>query len=182
MQLSRIKKKVQIGLIGSAGNEEYPFDKVKDKVYNLAYEAGRLIARKGAILVCGGKGGVMLSACKGAKEEKGITVGVISGNKRLRSNKYVDIEVVSGICNYSEDALIISMSDGVIALGGGAGTLQELALAYKNRKPIVVIKGSGGWSDKLSNKYIDERKKIKIKGFRNIFRGINYLFTKISKS
>ena len=122
-------KKLQIGVIGSAGWEEYPNKKPSKKVFEAAYEVGKLIASKNAVLVCGGKGGIMEEACRGAKENNGLTVGVISGNQRNQANKYVDIEVVSGLTNRGEESLLVCMSDGFIAIGGGAGTLQEITNA-----------------------------------------------------
>lgn len=172
-------KKLQIGVIGSAGWEEYPQKKPNKKTYKIAYEVGKLIAREHAILVCGGKGGVMEEVCRGAKEENGITVGVVSGNQRNQTNQYVDIEVVSGMTNAAEEALIISMSDGIIAIGGGSGTLQEIALAYRNKKPIVAIRGVSGWANKLADSYLDERSLIKIASAGTPKQAIALLFKKI---
>lgn len=156
-----MKKKLQIGVIGSAGWEEYPKTKPEKRIYNLAFEVGKLIAKNNSILICGGKGGIMLEAAKGAKKLKGITVGVVSGSKRFESNKFIDVEVVSGITNFSEESMLISMCDGIISIGGGAGTLQELTLAYRSRKPVVILKNTGGWSEKIADSFLDEREKIK---------------------
>ena len=100
-------KKLQIGIIGSAGWEEYPNRKPSKNAFEIAYEAGKLIAFNNAVLVCGGKGGIMEESCRGAKENNGITVGVISGNQRNQSNKYIDVEIVSGSINCSEESLIV---------------------------------------------------------------------------
>ncbi len=172
-------KKLQIGIIGSAGVEEYPFSKPSNKLYELAYEIGTLIAKNGSILICGGKGGIMEEACRGAKENGGITVGVIGGNNRGESNKYVDVEVVSGITNYAEEGLIISMSDGIIALGGGAGTLQELAMAYRSNKKVATIKNTKGWSMNLSNQFLDERNITKIKLCDSPKSAVSYILKNI---
>ena len=171
--------RLQIGVIGSAGWEEYPNKKPSEEIYKISYEIGRLIAQKQAILVCGGKGGVMLEACKGAKENGGIVVGVVSGNKRGTSNEYVDIEVISGFVNKGEESLLVSMCDGFIAIGGGAGTLQEITNAYRNKKPIIVINGTGGWSDKLANTSLDERKTIKIYSASSTKEALRKLFKKM---
>lgn len=172
-------RRLQIGIIGSAGWEEYPKEKPNKKAYGVAYEIGRLIANEGAILVCGGKGGVMEAACRGAKDKNGITVGVIGGNKRNRSNKYIDIEVVSGFVNCGEDAIIISMTDGIIAIGGGSGTLQEIATAYRNKKPIVVLKGTEGWTQQLGGTYLDERRLTKIEVAETPAEAVELLITRI---
>lgn len=154
--------KLQIGVIGSAGPEEYQLKKPDMRAYKLAEEVGYLIGLNNIILVCGGKGGIMESVCRGCKRAGGITVGVVSGNVRRTCNKYVDVDIVSGMINCAEENLIISMSDVLIILGGGSGTLQEISIAYRNNKPMIVIDGLDGWGAKLSNQYLDYRKKIKI--------------------
>ncbi len=175
-------KKLQIGIIGSAGYEEYPLAKPDKKAYKCAFELGELIAQKGAILICGGKGGIMEEACHGAKNKNGITVGIVSGNKRGQANKFVDVEVVSGMVNCSEEALIISMSDGIIAMGGGAGTLQELALAYRNKKPVVAIRNIAGWSNIVADTYLDERKIIKIGSAETAGEAMKLLLEKVKEN
>lgn len=177
---SQIMKRLQIAIIGSAGNEEYSGKKPAQRAFDAAYEAGRYLAKKNAILICGGKGGIMESACRGAKEENGITVGVVSGNNRNTSNGYIDVEIVSGIINCAEESLIISMSDGIVAIGGGSGTLQELAVAYRLQKPVVAIRGINGWANSLANTYLDERKLMKIASAKDAKSAIDMIFKKIS--
>lgn len=172
-------KKLQIAVIGSAGWEEYPGKKPNKKIFQLAYEAGKQIALQNAILVCGGKGGIMEEACRGAKENNGITVGVISGNERNKSNKYVDIEIVSGIVNCGEEALLISMCDGIVAIGGGSGTLQEIATAYRNKKTIIAIKGVKGWTNKLAGTYLDDRRLTKIEIANSSEEAISILLKRV---
>lgn len=166
-------KKKQIAVIGSAGPEEYPGKKPSNQLYKVAYEIGQQLAENNATVVCGGKGGIMESVCKGAKSKSGMTVGVVSGNKRGTSNKYVDVEVVSGFTNFGEEGLIISMADAVIVLGGGAGTLQEIALAYRGKKKIVAINGIGGWGDTLAGKYVDERKNVLIESVKTVEEAVS---------
>lgn len=172
-------KTIQIGIIGAAGWEEYPNRKPNKKLYKLAYELGRLIAIKKAVLVCGGKGGIMLEASRGAKSCNGITAGIISGNSRNKSNKYIDVEIVSGMLNCAEESIIVSMSDGIIAIGGGSGTLQELAIAYRNKKPVVCIKETGGWAERVENTFLDDRKLIKFKSAGNPKDAISILLKEI---
>lgn len=174
--------KLQIGVIGSAGWEEYPDKKPSKKIFELAYQTGKLIAQKNAILICGGKGGIMEEACRGAKEKGGITAGIVSGNIRNQVNKYIDVEVVSGTINCGEESIIISMCDGIIAIGGGSGTLQEIATAYRNKKPIVAIKGSGGWTDKVAGEYLDERELIKIEIAYTPEKALKLLLEKLDKT
>lgn len=157
-------KKYQIAIIGYAGLEEYPKGtKIKTKVFDYAYELGRLAAEQGWTVITGGKSGVMEAANKGCKEAGGISVGVVTGDKRFTANKYVDVEVVPGMFNCGEEMALITMSDAVIMLGGGMGTLQELAIAYRQSKPTFSIRGLGGWSEKLEEFVeLDERRKITI--------------------
>ena len=156
------KKKLQIGIIGYAGMEEYPSGAIKKSIYDMAERVGFLIAQKGAVVVTGGKGGIMESSAFGAKRAGGITVGVIKGNKRFQSNESTDIEVLTGMeADGFDEFMLVSMCDAFIVLGGGAGTLEEITIAYRNKKPIVVIKNTGGWADKMSE-FLDERETVKV--------------------
>lgn len=169
-------KKLQIGVIGSAGNEEYP-DKNNQriKIYKQAEELGKIIAQKEAILITGGKGGIMESAAKGAKSNGGTTVGFVKGKERLTSNDFTDIEVVSGMEGCGEETMLILSCDGIIAVGGGAGTLQELAIAYRNKKPVVILDTGYGWASKLANIYLDDRKRVKFFSAKTPKEALNLL-------
>lgn len=160
----------QIAIIGNAGQEEYPGNvKIKPICYKSAYQLGKYIGKNGWTLVTGGKSGVMEEASRGCKEGGGISVGVISGSKRCQSNKFVDVEVVTNGYPTKEESTLIGMSDIIIMIGGGAGTLIELSIAYRLAKPIIILKNTGGWSDKITNYYLDERKRVKIKFANNTF-------------
>lgn len=156
------EKRFQIGVICPAGPEEYPKGMApKDAVYEACEIVGKLLARRGVIVVTGGKSGGMEAAARGAKSEGGLTVGVISGGERFTSNSFTDVEFVSSASLAGLDEFfLVSMCDGIIAVGGGAGTLEELTIAYRNKKPIVLLRGSGGWADRLSEPYLDERRLI----------------------
>jgi len=153
-------KKLQIAVIGSAGNEEYPLEKPDKAMFQTAECIGRLLAEQGCVVVNGGKGGVMESVCKGAKLAGGMTIAEIAGGGRGESNEYVDIEIITNDSGFRGPSLLVGMSDAVLALGGGAGTLQEIAVAYRMKKPIVLLKGYGGWVDKITTQYLDERQLI----------------------
>jgi uncharacterized protein (TIGR00725 family) len=151
-------KKLQIAIIGSAGPEEYPFAKPLTTMFKEAERVGQLLAQAGCIVVNGGKGGVMLAVSQGAKRAGGITVAEISGLDRLAGNDYIDVEIVTGDLAFRGPSQIMAMSDAVIALGGGGGTLQEICVAYRLAKPIILLKGFGGWTDRLcGEKWLDER-------------------------
>jgi len=104
----------------------------------LAHEVGREIARRGAILVCGGLGGSMAASCKGAKELGGLTIGIIPMYDRKSANPWVDIVIPTGL-GHSRNNLVVATADGVIGVGGGWGTLSELAVAIKMGKPVAAL-------------------------------------------
>jgi len=157
-------KKLQIGVIGYAGIEEYPKEKApKKEIYDAAERVGFLLAEKGAIVVTGGKGGVMESAAIGAKKANGITVGIIKGSQRFRSNNFTDVEILTGmVADGFDEFMLVTMCDVLITIGGGAGTLEEVVIAYRNKKPIIALEKTGGWADKTIEKYLDERETIKV--------------------
>jgi len=107
----------------------------------LAETVGYELARAGAIVVCGGLGGVMEAACKGAKSGGGTTVGILPGADSGTANQYVDIPIVTGMAQ-GRNAVIVHTADGVIALPGSFGTLSEIALAANMGKPVVTV---GKW-------------------------------------
>ncbi len=154
------KKKLQIGVLGWAGSEEYPSGGPTRKELDMAQEVGYLLAKKGTAVVAGGKGGIMESAAKGAKEIKNsITIGVITG-PRGTSNQWIDVEIITGakISGWDE-VLLPLMCDAVIIIGGGVGTLQEICVSYRNKIPIIIMEESFGWASKvLAEKYLDSRK------------------------
>jgi len=104
-----------------------------------AEEVGRLIARRGAHLVCGGLGGVMEAASRGVKSEGGLTVGILPQNDSKEANQYIDIPVATGL-GIGRNVIIASTADALIAVGGGYGTLSEVAFALQMGKPVVGIK------------------------------------------
>ncbi len=164
-----MKKSWQIGVIGSAGAEEYPEKMgITNKNLIIAQEIGKLLAKNNCVVVTGGKGGIMEAAARGAKMAKGQTVGIISGSDRFTSNDFTDIEVISGSAAAGFDEfLLVMMSDALIVIDGGAGTLEEMTIAYRNKKPIVVLGQSGGWAEKLADSFLDKRETIKIESAKN---------------
>jgi len=104
----------------------------------IAYEVGHHLARMGAVLVCGGLGGVMEAACKGAKEAGGVTIGILPGPFRSDANPYVDYAIATDM-GQARNAIIIRTADAVVAVGGEYGTLSEIALALKMGKRVVAI-------------------------------------------
>jgi len=101
----------------------------------LAEEVGREIARHGAVLVCGGLGGVMEAACRGCKEAGGLTLGITPGREKDEANGFVDIAIPTGM-GYSRNALVAGAADIVVALPGEYGTLSEIGFALNAKKPV----------------------------------------------
>ena len=106
-----------------------------------AEAVGRRLAEAGVVLVCGGLGGVMEAACRGAQGGGGMTVGILPGTSRSDANPYVDVAVATGLGEL-RNGLIVRTADALIAVGGEFGTLSEIALALKAGKPVVAL---GGW-------------------------------------
>jgi len=126
---SRVPK--QIGVIGASS--------CPPEIYELAREVGREIARRGYILICGGLGGVMEAACRGAKEEGGLTVGIIPMAHKEGANPYVDVVIATDM-GHARNVIIVHSSDGLVAVAGEEGTLSEIAIALKAGKPVVGLK------------------------------------------
>jgi uncharacterized protein (TIGR00725 family) len=106
-----------------------------------AEEVGRGLAEAGVIVVCGGLGGVMEAACRGAKAGGGTAVGILPGASREDANRYVDVAIPTGLGEL-RNGLVVRAADALVAVGGEFGTLSEIALALKARKPVVAL---GGW-------------------------------------
>ena len=97
---------------------------------------GREIARAGAALVCGGLGGVMEAACRGAAEEGGMTIGILSGDNRNAANQFVKIPIVTGM-GYARNVAVVKSAQAVIAIGGSYGTLSEIGHALQSGLPVI---------------------------------------------
>lgn len=174
--------KLQIAVIGSAGPEEYEFQKPNEAMYSAAQQIGSELAKNDCIVLMGGKGGIMQAAAKGAKQSGGITAGEVSGIERGSANKYVDVEIITGDLALRGPSQLIGMCDGAIAIGGGAGTLQELAVAYRLRKPVVLITGYGGWVDKIAEMdYMDERNLIKFLSTTSAEESVKVLLERVGR-
>jgi uncharacterized protein (TIGR00725 family) len=108
------------------------------RLQEIAFEVGRLLAERNAVVITGGLGGVMESACRGAKAEDGLTIGIIPSSDRSAANEFVDIVIPTGL-GEARNMLLVNTAQVVIAIGGEYGTLSEVALALKIGKPVVGI-------------------------------------------
>ena len=111
----------------------------ESSIYQLAVEVGEEIAKRGAILVCGGLGGVMEAAAKGASSAGGITVGILPGPSCNSANPYIQIPIATDM-GQARNVIIVNTADGLVAISGGAGTLSEIGHGLKVGKPIVGLK------------------------------------------
>jgi len=107
-----------------------------------AETVGELLAKRGATVVCGGLGGVMEAVCRGAKSEGGLTVGILPGQDASMANPWVDIPVVTGM-GEARNVAVVKSSQAIISIGGGYGTLSEIAYALKSSIPVI---GLNTWS------------------------------------
>ena len=121
----------RIGVIGAG--------ECSRQIQQMAEEVGQRIAQRGAVLVCGGLGGVMEAAAKGAKEAGGTTVGILPGSNAQDANPYIDVPIVTGM-GEARNVMIVRTAEAVIAISGGPGTLSEIAFCLKLRVPVVGLK------------------------------------------
>jgi uncharacterized protein (TIGR00725 family) len=121
----------QIGVIGAG--------EANDELRRLAFDVGAEIARCGAILVCGGLGGVMEASAQGALEQGGRTVGILPGPDRDAANPFIEVAVPTDL-GHARNVVVVRSSDALIAVGGSYGTLSEIAFALKMGKPVVGLR------------------------------------------
>jgi len=108
------------------------------RALEMAEEVGRNLAQRGAVVLCGGLGGVMEAACRGAKSAGGTTVGILPTDDRHHANKYVDVAIATGM-GEARNALVVRAADVLVAVDGEFGTLSEIALALRTGTPVVGI-------------------------------------------
>ncbi|MFH0712727.1 MAG: hypothetical protein V2A55_02650 [Candidatus Jorgensenbacteria bacterium] len=165
--MKKSSRKLQIGVMGSVADLKY-----SKKFEKLAEEIGYWVAKNGASLIFGAEkdyDSLSTAACRGAKKARGLTIGVTYGKGfDIFEKKNVDVVIASGLERGGGRELTLVLScDAIIALNGGSGTLTEIAIAYQANIPIVVIKNTGGWSEKLGGQYLDSRNRIKIEVAKN---------------
>lgn len=124
-------------------------------------ELGTLLVDADFRIATGGRGGVMEAALKGGRESKswldGRNIAVLPSLQAEDANPYADIVIPTGM-NYARNTILVAMADIVIAVGGGAGTLSEIALAWQHNKPIIAMDVNEGWSSRLAGVSLDQRR------------------------
>ncbi len=160
--MNKQKRKWQIGVMGSAADTKY-----SKKVEQLSEEIGYQIAVSNNITIYGAEkdtDSLSTSAARGAKKAGGFTVGVTYGKgKDIWDNgKNTDVVICSGMeRGGGREFVLVNSCDGLIAISGGSGTMNEMLVAYQLNIPIVVVDGTGGWAEKMANQYFDSRKRMK---------------------
>ena len=158
----KTRKKLQIGVMGSAADLKY-----SKKIEKIAESIGEYIAKSGNITVYGAEkdyDSLSTAAARGAKKAGGITVGVTYGKgKDIWDNEgNTDIIICSGLeRGGGREFVLVNSCDGLIAISGGSGTMTEMLIAYQLNIPVVAIKTAGGWAGKMAGKYFDDRKRLK---------------------
>lgn len=144
------------GIISVIGSSE-----IDSETAEKSRKIGQLIAKNGYALACGGMGGVMEAACRGCKEENGLTIGILPRRNKTDANPYVDIKIPTAL-SHARNSIVVLTGDGIIAVAGNAGTLSEICFAWMYNKPICVLTGVKGWSTKMADQKLDYRRTDKI--------------------
>jgi len=131
--MAEIRTRIRVAVIGGGRPGRAALDQ--------AFEVGRLLGARGAVLVCGGLGGVMEAAARGAKEAGGLTVGILPGLAQSEANPHIDVPIATGM-GYTRNSLVVMNADAVIAVDGEYGTLSEIAYGLIYGKKVV---GIGTW-------------------------------------
>ncbi len=127
------KQEILVSVIGGHKND--------DEVEQLAHKTGEIIAKVGAILVCGGLDGVMRASCKGAQEHGGRTIGLLPGTEKADANPFVDIAIPTSI-GYARNVIVACCADVIVALPGSYGTNSEICYGLVHKRPVIDM---GGW-------------------------------------
>lgn len=129
-------------------------------IYEFGVELGKALAAENYAVICGGMAGFMEAVCKGMKlsekDSRGISIGLVPGDDPSEANPFCDIVIPTRL-GLMRNALIASSADTIIAVGGGAGTLSEIALAWQFGKRVLCVTGFGGWSETLASQQLDRR-------------------------
>lgn len=133
MTLPRAAERIHVAVVGGGHADESECDQ--------AARVGRALGEAGAVVVCGGLGGVMEAVCRGARDGGGLSIGILPGAERSAANAYVDVAVPTGM-GEGRNMLVVRCADALVAVGGEYGTLSEVALALQAGIPVI---GLGTW-------------------------------------
>jgi len=176
-----INRKPQIGVIGTFS--KHGLDKT---LLDIAKTLGKELAKNNCVLMFGPeKDGDSLSAqaAVSARKNGGIAIGILygSGGEPFVKNCADHLVYTGSERGGPRESVLMMSCDGVIAISGGSGTMSEMLIAYMNKAPVVVIKGTGGWSDKMAGKYFDHRKRAKALSTNNANQAVKLILKEIKK-
>ena len=154
-------QKITVSVIGGS--------KIDQEVEQLALEVGQIVAKLGAILVCGGLGGAMQAVSKGAKKAGGLTIGLLPGNDKKDANQYIDIALPTTI-GFARNAMVAASADIIVALPGSHGTSCEISYGMVYKRPIIDL---GNW---------DMDGMIKINSLEDLEKKLKLLIDEIGQS
>ncbi len=152
-----LKKEIN-GIVSVIGASE-----IDKETESKTFEIGKLLAKNNYAIVCGGLSGVMEAVCKGVKEENGFTIGIIPFVEKNNANDFVDL-VIPVPFSQARNIVVVLTGDVCLAISGKAGTLSEICFAWIYQKPIVALSSVEGWSSKIANKKLDDRRDDMIYG------------------
>lgn len=142
-----------------------------DAILAAAEGIGEALVDAGFRIATGGLGGVMTAASRGARRAtrwtEGTVIGVLPGLVASEANPFVDVVIPTGM-NYARNTILVAMADVVVAVGGGSGTLSEIALAWQHGKPIVTLDLGEGWSARLAGERLDHRREDHLHRARDV--------------
>ena len=127
-----------------------------------AEKLGRLIGERGWAIISGGRGGVMEAASRGCREAGGLVLGILPSSDDSMGNDYCHFLLPTGM-GWTRNSLTALAGDAVVAIGGRAGTLTEIAYAWSYDKPVIAVTGLGGWSERLAGEAIDDRRQDRLR-------------------
>jgi len=125
-----VERKPVVAIIGAS--------KCSKKLRDMAAEAGRYVAEQGGVVVCGGLGGIMEGAARGAHEAGGTTIGILPSSEKEDANEFIEFVIPTGF-GEARNVMVVRAADAVIAFPGKYGTLSEMALALRDKKPVISI-------------------------------------------
>lgn len=157
-----------VGVIGYSGNpKETPVKEIAELCLKLGEELGKRYN-----VFTGGRDGVMELVSKGVKSVGGFCVGVLPWEGE-DSNEYNDVVIKTGLDFQMRSFILVKSVDAVISVGGEIGTAIEILSAYANKKPVILLRGTGGWTDRIADvlidgKYLDNRKLVEVYQARSV--------------
>jgi uncharacterized protein (TIGR00725 family) len=167
---TKVTRRPIVGIIGAS--------QAAEPVLDIAEEVGAAIARQGWHLITGGGGGVMRAASLGFSSAKGaaggVVIGLLPSDGQDFANEFVEIAIPTGM-GIARNAIVARASQALVAVGGCAGTLSEIAFGWQLNRPIVAMSASGGWAAKLAGTVIDERSSLPIFEADTVSRAMTFL-------